>query len=88
MDDIAGWRKRIDEIDSEALKLLNERARCACEIGLIKAANAMKIHNPDREREITEKLRKQNNGPLSDNAIQNIYEQIIKECRLLEDSET
>ena len=84
MDDIADWRNRIDEIDGQLLKLLNERARCACEIGKIKAHKAMKIHNPAREREILARLRDQNGGPLPNAAIQNIFEQIIVECRSLE----
>ena len=88
MDDIAGWRKRIDEIDSEVLKLLNERARCACEIGMIKAGKAMNIHNPDREQEIITELREQNEGPLQDNSIQNIFNKIIEECRSLEKKKT
>ena len=56
MDDIADWRSCIDDIDLQLLKLLNERARCAYEIGMIKASRAMKIHNPVREREILSKL--------------------------------
>ena len=38
MNDLEGWRKRIDEIDQQILKLLNERSRCAVEIGHIKKA--------------------------------------------------
>ena len=84
MDDIADWRICIDGIDVQLLKLLNERARCACEIGKIKAHKAMKIYNPAREREILARLRDQNGGPLTDEAIQNIFERIIVECRSLE----
>ena len=85
MDEIADWRRSIDEIDAQLLELLNIRARCACEIGKIKARKAMKIHNPAREREIIARLRDQNKGPLTDTAIQNIFEQIINECRSLEE---
>ena len=84
MDEIADWRNCIDEIDTQLLELLNKRARCACEIGKIKAQKAMKIHNPAREREIIARLRDQSGGPLSDTSIQNIFEQIINECRSLE----
>ena len=84
MDDIADWRSCIDKIDGQVLKLLNERARCACGIGRIKAEKAMKIHNPAREREIIKRLIEQNDGPLTDEAIQSIFKQIIVECRSLE----
>ncbi len=36
MSDVAGWRKRIDEIDQQLVKLLNERSQCAVEIGHLK----------------------------------------------------
>ena len=29
MSDLAGWRKRIDEIDQQLVKLLNERSHSA-----------------------------------------------------------
>jgi len=31
MDDIAKWRKKIDELDLELVKLLNRRSQCAIE---------------------------------------------------------
>jgi chorismate mutase len=36
MNDFDGWRKRIDEIDQKLVKLLNERSKCAVEIGHLK----------------------------------------------------
>ena len=36
MADIDHWRKKIDEINLKLLELLNERSRCAIEIGKIK----------------------------------------------------
>ena len=35
MSDLADWRKRIDEIDQQLVRLLNERAQCAVESSLI-----------------------------------------------------
>ena len=84
MDEIADWRNCIDEIDTRLLELLNERARCACRIGKIKARKAMKIHNPAREREIIARLKELNKGPLTDTAVQTIFRQIIEECRSIE----
>ncbi|HEY4009041.1 MAG TPA: chorismate mutase, partial [Acidobacteriaceae bacterium] len=34
--DIADWRTRIDELDEQIVKLLNERAACAVAIGDLK----------------------------------------------------
>ena len=33
---IGGWRARIDEIDTQLMRLLNSRSACALEIGRIK----------------------------------------------------
>ena len=84
MDEIEGWRNKIDEIDTQLLTLLNQRANCATEIGKIKAQNSIEIYNPAREREIIENLIAHNEGPLPELAIQNIFELIINECRSLE----
>ena len=84
MDDLAGWRGCIDKIDAKLLKLINERARYAFEIGLIKTKKAMKIHNPAREKEIIARLHELNEGPLTDIAVQNIFKRIIEECKSLE----
>jgi len=84
MEDIAGWRKSIDKIDAQLVKLFNERARCAAEIGKIKAQNGLEIYNPDREKNIFKHVGELNEGPLSDTTIQNIFKKIIESCRDLE----
>ena len=84
MDDISNWRKRIDKIDEKILKLLNERAKCAVEIGKLKSKNNLKVYDPRREKNIISHLRKINEGPLSDDAIQRLFECLIKESRQIE----
>ena len=84
MKDIAGWRKRIDEIDTQLVKLFNERARCAAEIGRIKAQNGLEVYNPDREQKIFTHVCELNEGPLSDDTVQKLFKRIIKACRELE----
>jgi len=86
MDDIARWRSRIDEIDAIVMKLLNERAACAVEIGKIKNKLGIEILNPDRERFILDRIRELNNGPLSDDAAVRIFSAIIEECRKSEET--
>ena len=84
MEEIAGWRKKIDEIDAQLVKLINERARCAIEIGKIKKQNNMEIFNPDREQKVFHNIFQHNNGPVSDNALLKLFKQIITTCRNLE----
>jgi chorismate mutase len=84
MSDMAGWRKRIDEIDQQLVKLLNERAQCAVEIGHIKNALHLPAWQPQREAEILRNVVAANPGPLDDAAIRRLFERIIDEARSLE----
>jgi len=84
MSDMAGWRKRIDEIDQQLVKLLNERAQCAVEIGHLKKTLNLPTWQPQREVEILRNVVKANAGPLDDAAIRRLFERIIDEARSLE----
>jgi len=84
MSDVTEWRKRIDEIDQQLVKLLNERARCAVEIGHIKKKVNLPTWQPEREAEILRNVVKSNSGPLDDAAIRRLFERIIDEARSLE----
>lgn len=82
--DIPHWRKKIDALDQEILKLLNDRAHCAQAIGKVKAKTHADIYEPNREREIFAKLHNSNHGPLSHDDITLIYTQIIAVMRDLQ----
>jgi len=84
MNDLDGWRRRIDEIDQQILKLLNERSRCAVEIGHLKKGLKLLAWQPDREMQILRNVVKSNLGPLDDGAIRRLFERIIDEARSLE----
>jgi chorismate mutase len=84
MRDIEYWRRRIDEIDRQLVKLLNERSQCALEIGHIKKALNQAAWQPEREAEILRNVVRANPGPLDDAAIRRLFERIIDEARSLE----
>jgi chorismate mutase-like protein len=84
MPDIDHWRERIDEVDMQLLRLLNERARYALEIGEIKHRQKLPIHVPEREKWIYENVQRLNQGPLSNAAVRRLFERIIDESRRLE----
>lgn len=77
-------RKLIDELDSEILRLLNQRAEHAIDIGKIKHSQNAVFYVPEREKRIFDSLRKRNPGPLPDDAIKAIYREIISAVRALE----
>lgn len=84
MSELEDWRKRIDEIDKLLVKLLNERSKCAVEIGHLKKRLNMAPWQPNREAEILRNIVKANLGPLDDAAIRRLFERIIDEARSLE----
>jgi chorismate mutase len=81
---LSDWRRRIDELDKKLVELLNERSRCALEIGKIKQAESLPLYQPDREREVLENAERNNQGPLTDAAIRRLFERIIDEARAAE----
>jgi len=84
--DISDWRKKIDEIDRGLVHLLNERARCAVEIGRIKRQNGLPIQEPNREQEVFRQALAANQGPLPDEAIRRVLERIVEEGKALQRS--
>ena len=81
---LADWRRRIDEIDKKLVELLNERSRCALEIGKLKQAENIPLYQPERENEVLENAEHNNSGPLTDAAIRRLFERIIDEARAAE----
>ena len=81
---LADWRRRIDEIDKKLVELLNERSRCALEIGKLKQEAHIPLYQPDRENEVLANAESNNSGPLTDAAIRRLFERIIDEARSLE----
>ena len=82
--DVEDWRKKIDELDAKLVELLNERSRCAAEIGKLKRKDSEPIFSPRREREILERVQKLNRGPLGNEAVKRLFERILDEARVVE----
>jgi chorismate mutase-like protein len=74
---LAELRKIIDDIDSQIVVLLNERARTALEIGKAKTKLGKEAYDPSRERSVLGKIEKLNHGPLPKGSIDEIYTAII-----------
>ena len=77
-------RGAIDELDRVIVKLLNQRAKYAIEIGIAKKAVALPVYSPEREREVLRNVEGENRGPLSADGIRRLYERIIDESRRIE----
>ena len=84
--DIPGWRRKIDEIDERILRLLNERAECAFEIGKIKKEKNLPVMSRDREDEIMQAIIAKNPGPLEEAQIREVFGLIILHSRKLQNT--
>jgi len=81
IDDI---RREIDDLDAAILELLNRRAEQAVAIGQLKDKVQGPIFDPARERQVLDRLAAINKGPLTLEAIDEVYGAIFAISRLLE----
>ena len=80
-------RKRIDAIDEQLVRLLNDRVTCAVEVGRIKHEAGLPIYQPEREAQVFNKVRESAAalaGPLTSEAVVRIFERVIDEARRAE----
>jgi chorismate mutase len=78
-----GWRGQIDALDTELLRLLNQRAAIACEIAAIKVASGLPAYDSNRERQVLARVVEKNTGPLDEQSVTDIFSGIIRETRRL-----
>ncbi len=83
---LAGVRAEIDGIDSELLRLLNARARCAQKVGEIKAEHGEggHIYRPEREAQVLRRLQDANPGPLPSENVTFFFREVMSACLSLE----
>jgi chorismate mutase len=80
-------RKRIDAIDEQLVRLLNDRVACAVAVGRLKHEAGLPIYQPEREAVVFNKVRESAAalaGPLSSEAVVRIFERVIDEARRAE----
>ena len=83
-DDMDRLRRRIDDIDCRMVRLLNERASHAIELGRVKKIVGLAIYQPSREDQVLRNVRGHNRGPLENAALRRLFERIIDESRSIE----
>lgn len=82
---IEDWRAEIDAIDSQLLRLLNQRVRLAIKLGSLKKGAGLPLCDLGRERDVLARACSANAGPLDDKAVAKIFRAIIRETRRLEE---
>jgi chorismate mutase/prephenate dehydratase len=85
---LAEQRVRIDALDEEILKLLNERAQCALTVAEVKQQESPDsvpvFYRPEREAQVFHHVMEKNTGPLSNEKVTQVFRQIMSACLALE----
>ncbi len=81
-------RKAIDKLDSQIVKLLNERTKHVLAIGEIKIKAGEEIYAPHRERIVLQRICRKNAGPITNDSLRAIYREIMSSALSLEKSLT
>ncbi|MEF3313471.1 bifunctional 3-deoxy-7-phosphoheptulonate synthase/chorismate mutase [Paenibacillus sp. GYB004] len=80
-------RGRLDGINEQLLELLNERARIGVLIGEIKQSLGVPVHDPQREKQMLDRLAASNEGPFDDQTIRHLFKEIFKATLQLQQPE-
>ena len=82
--DLERLREAIDRVDEVLVKLLNQRAKYAIEIGETKAVLGMEIYLPEREKTVLANVERVSAGPLDREAVRRLFERVMDESRRCE----
>ena len=75
-------RGRIDAVDEQLHRLLNERARLAQRVGISKSHDGRTVdfYRPEREAQVLRQARARNAGPLRDEEVLRLFREIMSAC--------
>lgn len=74
-------REAIDRVDEVLVRLLNQRAKYAIEIGHLKGSMQIPVYSPDREKQILDNVEGWSEGPLDPATMRRLFERILDESR-------
>ncbi len=80
MEDLNKKRTRIDEIDAELIKLINERAKVAKDIGTLKQKQGIGVVDPEREKGVLARV-KAHSDIISPEDVEAIWAEIMSACK-------
>jgi chorismate mutase/prephenate dehydratase len=81
---LKGLRTQIDKLDLQILKLVNERAGVAAEIGKVKNEFSTEVFSPAREEEVLHNMVEASKGPLDNATVRAIFREIMSGSRALQ----
>ncbi|MCI4627075.1 MAG: prephenate dehydratase [Candidatus Magnetoovum sp. WYHC-5] len=88
VNDLKALRDKIDDIDNSILELLNKRAEVALQVGELKKGESLQFYNPEREKQILDRLTGLNKGKFPNDTLRFIFQEIFYASLSLEQSIT
>jgi chorismate mutase len=82
--ELSHLRDAIDRVDEVIVRLLNQRAKYAIEIGEIKPVLGIPIYAPEREKQVLLHVERTSGGPLDPATIRRLFERILDVSRRVE----
>lgn len=82
--DLVDWREKINQVDRSILSLLNERVSYVLALAPLKRQEGIPIYEPEREIQVLENIKTENQGPLSNEAICHIFETVMAEMKAVQ----
>ncbi|MBS0366783.1 MAG: prephenate dehydratase [Proteobacteria bacterium] len=75
-------RGRIDAVDEQIQKLINERAALAQQVGISKGSGGRTVdfYRPEREAQVLRQARARNKGPLRNEEVLRLFREIMSAC--------
>jgi len=79
---LEGVRARIDAVDEQIHRLINERAKLAQAVGISKSSDGHTVdfYRPEREAQVLRRARERNRGPLRDDEVVRLFREIMSAC--------
>lgn len=77
-------RAKIDALDADLVRLLNERAKVVLEVGKVKRAQGGAIYVPSREKAVLDKVKALSQGPLPGRCLEAIWRELMSGSFALE----
>ena len=82
--ELEALRRSIDDLDARILQLVAERVKVVLAVGQFKRENNIAVYDPDRERNMLDRLCGQAPAPLDGETVRRIFERLIDESRRIE----
>ena len=82
--ELEALRRSIDDLDGRILELVAERVKVVLAVGQFKRDNDLAVYDPERERNMLDRLCSRAPAPLDGDTVRRIFERLIDESRRIE----